>query len=58
MLTGMRTVPQCRVQTATDAGPTSGPDRVNFDRITKVLPDFKPRWDVDRGVRESCANRS
>jgi len=43
-------VPGCRVEVAPDAGPDKRSYRVNFDRIARVLPDFKPQWDVHRGA--------
>ena len=36
--------------------PTPGPDnrsyRVNFDKIAKTLPAFKPQWDARKGAQE------
>jgi nucleoside-diphosphate-sugar epimerase len=46
------TVPGCRVEVTDGAGPDKRSYRVNFDKIAKVLPDFKPRWDVHRGARQ------
>jgi nucleoside-diphosphate-sugar epimerase len=46
------TVPGCRVETAIGAGPDKRSYRVNFDKIARRLPDFKPRWDVRQGARE------
>jgi nucleoside-diphosphate-sugar epimerase len=45
-------VPGCRVEIAADAGPDKRSYRVNFDKIARTLPNFKPRWDVHRGARE------
>jgi nucleoside-diphosphate-sugar epimerase len=42
----------CRIETAADAGPDKRSYRVNFEKITKALPDFEPCWDVHKGVRE------
>jgi len=45
-------VPGCRVEIAPDAGPDKRSYRVDFDRIARVLPDFKPSWDVHQGARQ------
>ena len=45
-------VPGCRVETAPDAGPDKRSYRVDFSRIGRVLPDFKPIWDVQQGARQ------
>ena len=46
------TVPGCRLEIAPDAGPDKRSYRVNFDKIARVLPAFKPRWDVRRGAEQ------
>jgi nucleoside-diphosphate-sugar epimerase len=43
-------VPGCRVEIASDAGPDTRSYRVNFDKIARVLPAFKPQWDARRGA--------
>lgn len=45
-------VPGCRVEIASGAGPDKRSYRVNFDRIVRALPDFKPSWDVHQGAHE------
>jgi nucleoside-diphosphate-sugar epimerase len=45
-------VPGCVIEYAPDAGPDTRCYRVDFSRITKVLPGFQPRWDAARGARE------
>jgi nucleoside-diphosphate-sugar epimerase len=45
-------VPDCRIEYAADAGPDRRNYRVNCDRITAVLPTFRPQWDVRRGAAE------
>jgi nucleoside-diphosphate-sugar epimerase len=45
-------VPGCRVETAPDAGPDKRSYRVDFNKIARVLPDFKPIWDVHKGARQ------
>ena len=47
-----KVVPGCRVEIAPDAGPDKRSYRVNFDKITRALPDFKPCWDVHQGARQ------
>jgi nucleoside-diphosphate-sugar epimerase len=45
-------VPGCRVELAADAGPDKRSYRVSFDKIARVLPAFKPQWDVRRGAEQ------
>ncbi|MEZ5876207.1 MAG: SDR family oxidoreductase [Hyphomicrobiales bacterium] len=45
-------VPGCRVEIAPDAGPDTRSYRVNFDKIARVLPAFKPQWDARRGAEQ------
>lgn len=45
-------VPGCRLEYAADAGPDKRSYRVSFDKIARVLPDFRPEWDVRRGARQ------
>jgi nucleoside-diphosphate-sugar epimerase len=46
------TVPGCRIDYAPDAGPDARSYRVDFGKITRVLPAFQPRWDARRGARQ------
>ncbi len=46
------TVPDCSIEYAADAGPDTRCYRVDFSRITKVLPGFKPQWTARRGAQE------
>lgn len=48
-------VPKSRVEFARDAGPDKRSYRVNFDKIARVLPGFKPSWDVRKGAEELYA---
>lgn len=48
-------VPGCRLQFAPDAGPDKRSYRVSFDKIARVLPDFKPQWDVRKGAEQIYA---
>jgi nucleoside-diphosphate-sugar epimerase len=45
-------VPGSRLEFAQDAGPDKRTYRVNCDKITRTLPDFKPQWDAKRGAEE------
>ena len=48
-------VPDCRLETAPDAGPDKRSYRVNFAKIARVLPAFKPEWDARRGAEQLFA---
>jgi len=45
-------VPGCRVEYAKDGGPDTRCYRVDFSKITKILPEFKPQWNARRGAVE------
>jgi nucleoside-diphosphate-sugar epimerase len=45
-------VPRCRLEIAPDASPDTRSYRVNFDKIARVLPAFKPQWDARRGAEQ------
>lgn len=46
------TVPGCRVEFAKDAEPDKRTYRVDFSKIKRVLPEFKPQWNARRGAQE------
>jgi nucleoside-diphosphate-sugar epimerase len=46
------TVPGCRVEIGASAGPDTRTYRVSCDKIQRVLPAFRPRWDARRGARQ------
>jgi nucleoside-diphosphate-sugar epimerase len=46
------TVPGARVEIASDGGPDKRSYRVSFEKIARVLPDYKPQWDVRRGAEQ------
>jgi nucleoside-diphosphate-sugar epimerase len=46
------TVPGSRVEYAKDAGPDPRCYRVDFSKIARVLPAFKPQWDARRGAAQ------
>ena len=45
-------VPGCRIEYAQDGGPDTRCYRVDFSKVAKVLPDFKPRWTARTGAEE------
>jgi len=45
-------VPDCRVEYAPDGGPDLRCYRVNFDKIGRLLPAFRPEWTARQGARE------
>lgn len=45
-------VPGCRLEYAGDAGPDKRSYRVSFAKIARLLPEFRPQWDVRRGARQ------
>lgn len=48
-------VPGSRVEYAKDGGPDPRCYRVDFSKIHRLLPDFKPRWTARRGAEELYA---
>jgi nucleoside-diphosphate-sugar epimerase len=48
-------VPGCRIELARDAGPDKRSYRVNFAKIARVLPTFRPAWDAARGAEQLYA---
>jgi nucleoside-diphosphate-sugar epimerase len=48
-------VPRSRVEVAPDAEPDKRSYRVNFDKIARMIPEFKPQWDVKKGAQELFA---
>jgi len=45
-------VPDCRLEYAADAGPDNRSYRVSFDKIARVLPNYKPQWDARKGAEQ------
>ena len=45
-------VPGCHVEIAPDAGPDNRSYRVNFEKISRLLPAFKPQWDARHGAEQ------
>jgi len=46
------TVSGCRVEYAPDGGPDKRCYRINFDKILRVLPGFRPQWTARKGAQE------
>lgn len=46
------TVPECRVEYAKGGSPDTRCYRVDFSKITRLLPEFKPQWTARRGAEE------
>jgi nucleoside-diphosphate-sugar epimerase len=45
-------VPGCRIEYAPGGGPDTRCYRVSFDKIARVLPNFKPVWTARTGAEE------
>lgn len=48
-------VPGCRLEFAPGASPDTRSYRVNFDKIARVLPAFRPQYDARRGAEQLYA---
>ena len=48
-------VPGSRIEYAKDGGPDLRSYRVDFGKIQRLLPEFKPQWNARRGVDELYA---
>ncbi len=46
------TVPGCHIEYAQDAGPDRRCYRVDFGKLARTLPDFRPRWSARRGAQQ------
>jgi nucleoside-diphosphate-sugar epimerase len=47
-----KTVPNCEIEYAADAGPDKRSYRVSFAKIRNKLPQFKPQWDAEKGAEQ------
>ncbi len=47
-----KTVPDCRIEYAGDAGPDKRCYRVDCGKLATLVPEFKPRWNARRGARQ------
>ncbi len=48
------TVPGCQIEYAKGAGPDKRSYRVDFGKLARTLPEFKPQWNARRGARQLC----
>jgi nucleoside-diphosphate-sugar epimerase len=48
-------VPGCRLEIAPGAGPDTRSYRVNFDKIARAVPGFKPQWNPRSGAEQLYA---
>lgn len=46
------TVPGCKIEYDEQGGPDPRSYRVDFGKLSRLLPDFKPKWDAQRGAKE------
>jgi nucleoside-diphosphate-sugar epimerase len=46
------TVPGCRIEYAPGGGPDKRCYRINFDKIRRMLPGFRPQWTARKGAQE------
>jgi nucleoside-diphosphate-sugar epimerase len=46
------TVPGCRIEYAIGGGPDKRCYRINCDKIQRVVPNYRPRWDARKGAQE------
>ena len=47
-----QTVPGCSIEYASDASPDKRNYRVDFSKLAKTLPQFRPQWNARLGARE------
>lgn len=47
-----RIVPDCEITYSMEHGSDSRTYKVDFSKIKKTLPKFKPTWDLEKGARE------
>jgi nucleoside-diphosphate-sugar epimerase len=45
-------VPGCEIEYTYEHGGDSRTYNVSFEKINRVLPDFRPAWNLERGVRQ------
>jgi nucleoside-diphosphate-sugar epimerase len=46
------TIPGCQIELAKDGGPDKRCYRVDFRKLERTLPAFKPQWNARRGARQ------
>jgi nucleoside-diphosphate-sugar epimerase len=47
-----RVAKECEIQFGGETGPDPRNYRVDFTKLARAFPEFRPRWDVDLGARE------
>lgn len=45
-------IPGCQVAVLSKTGSDERSYQVDFSKLKEILPDFKPQWNLERGVRE------
>ncbi len=45
-------IPGCKIVITNESGPDERSYRVNFGKIKKQLPEFKPQWNLRKGIEE------
>jgi len=46
------TVPGCRIEFSKDAGPDRRSYRVDFRKLARTIPDYKPQWNARLGAQQ------
>jgi nucleoside-diphosphate-sugar epimerase len=46
------TVPGCEIAFADDAGPDKRNYRADFSKVARLLPEFQPQWDAQKGAKQ------
>jgi len=46
------TIPNCHIEYSKDAGPDKRSYKVDFSKIARTLPEFKPQWNARRGAKQ------
>ena len=49
------TVPGCTIEYAAGAGPDPRSYRVDFGKLARILPDFRPQWNASFGAKDLYA---
>ena len=49
-----KSVPGSQLEYAADAGPDKRCYRVDFAKIHRVVPEFKPQWNLEEGIDQLC----
>jgi nucleoside-diphosphate-sugar epimerase len=49
-------IPNCNIEITNDHGSDFRTYRVNFDKIGKLMPNFRPRWNLQAGIEQIYKN--